>query len=56
MTVALTSDHTAGNLPYGASKGALDRIVISAAREFGPLRLSANALREGLTMQHPLGP
>ena len=31
--VALTSDHTAGNLPYGASKGALDRIVIAAARE-----------------------
>jgi 3-oxoacyl-[acyl-carrier protein] reductase len=24
--IALTSDHTAGNLPYGASKGALDRI------------------------------
>ena len=33
--VALTSDHTTGNLPYGASKGALDRIVISAARELG---------------------
>jgi hypothetical protein len=31
--VAFTSDHTTGNLPYGASKGALDRIVISAARE-----------------------
>jgi 3-oxoacyl-[acyl-carrier protein] reductase len=29
--VALTSDHTTGNLPYGASKGALDRIVVSAA-------------------------
>ncbi|NEE07071.1 SDR family oxidoreductase, partial [Streptomyces sp. SID7499] len=24
--IALTSDHTVGNLPYGASKGALDRI------------------------------
>ncbi len=33
--VALTSDHTAFNLPYGASKGALDRIVIAAARELG---------------------
>ena len=33
--VAFTSDHTTGNLPYGASKGALDRIVISAARESG---------------------
>lgn len=34
--VALTSDHVTGNLPYGASKGALDRLVISAARELGP--------------------
>lgn len=39
--VALTSDHTAFNLPYGASKGALDRIVIAAARELGPLGISA---------------
>lgn len=45
--VALTSDHTTGNLPYGASKGALDRIVISAAREFGPLGISANAVNPG---------
>ena len=36
--VALTSDDTAFNLPYGASKGALDRIVIAAARELGHLR------------------
>ncbi|WP_458040207.1 MULTISPECIES: SDR family oxidoreductase [Bacteria] len=67
--VAFTSDHTTGNLPYGASKGALDRIVISAARELGPLGISANvvnpgpidtgwmddALRESLTAHHPLG-
>lgn len=45
--VALTSDHTTGNLPYGASKGALDRIVISAARELGPLGVSANVLNPG---------
>ncbi|MGC5223265.1 SDR family oxidoreductase [Micromonospora sp. DT81.3] len=45
--VALTSDHTTGNLPYGASKGALDRIVISAARELGPRGISANALNPG---------
>jgi 3-oxoacyl-[acyl-carrier protein] reductase len=32
--VALTSDHVAGNLPYGASKGALNRIVLAAAAEF----------------------
>lgn len=45
--VALTSDHTAFNLPYGASKGALDRIVIAAARELGALGISANALNPG---------
>ena len=45
--VALTSDATTGNLPYGASKGALDRIVISAARELGPMRISANVLNPG---------
>lgn len=67
--VALTSDHTTGNLPYGASKGALDRIVISAARELGPRGISANvvnpgpvdtgwmddATRTALTSAHPLG-
>ena len=67
--VALTSDHTTGNLPYGASKGALDRLVVSAARELGPLRISANVLNPGpvdtgwmdagirraLTPRHPLG-
>lgn len=69
VIVALTSDHTTGNLPYGASKGALDRIVISAARELGPRGISANvvnpgpidtgwmddATRESLTAAHPLG-
>lgn len=67
--VAFTSDHTTGNLPYGASKGALDRIVISAARELGPLRISANVVnpgpidtgwmdddfRDGMVPLHPLG-
>ena len=67
--VALTSDHTAFNLPYGASKGALDRIVIAAARELGPQGISANVLnpgpvdtgwmddeiREALTAQQPTG-
>lgn len=69
VIVAFTSDHTTGNLPYGASKGALDRIVISAARELGPRGISANVVnpgpidtgwmndstREGLTGMHPLG-
>lgn len=45
--VALTSDATTSNLPYGASKGALDRIVIAAARELGPMRISANVLNPG---------
>lgn len=67
--VAFTSDHTTGNLPYGASKGALDRIVISAARELGPQGISANVvnpgpidtgwmddeIRDALTPMHPLG-
>ncbi len=67
--VAFTSDHTTGNLPYGASKGALDRIVISAARELGPRRISANVVnpgpidtgwmddttRDALPAHHPLG-
>lgn len=45
--IAFTSDHVTGNLPYGASKGALDRIVISAARELGPLGISANVVNPG---------
>ncbi|GEB96374.1 MULTISPECIES: SDR family oxidoreductase [Microbacterium] len=67
--VAFTSDHTTGNLPYGASKGALDRIVISAARELGPRLISANVVNPGpidtgwmddetrttMTAYHPLG-
>ena len=45
--VALTSDHTAFNLPYGASKGALDRIVIAAARELGHLGIRSNVVNPG---------
>ncbi|NBF00167.1 SDR family oxidoreductase [Nonomuraea sp. KC401] len=45
--VALTSDHTVGNLPYGASKGALDRITLAAAHELAHLGVSANALNPG---------
>lgn len=45
--VAFTSDDTTGNLPYGASKGALDRLVISSARELGPLGISANVVNPG---------
>jgi 3-oxoacyl-[acyl-carrier protein] reductase len=45
--VALTSDHTAFNLPYGASKGALDRIVIAAAVELADLGITANVVNPG---------
>jgi 3-oxoacyl-[acyl-carrier protein] reductase len=45
--VALTSDHTAGNLPYGSSKGALDRIVIAAAIELADRGLRANVVNPG---------
>ena len=47
--IALTSDHVAGNLPYGASKGALDRIVLAAAREFRGLGIVANVVNPGPT-------
>jgi 3-oxoacyl-[acyl-carrier protein] reductase len=67
--VALTSDHTVHNLPYGATKGALDRLVVAAARELQDLRLTANvvnpgpvdtgwmddALRERILSETPLG-
>ncbi len=45
--VAITSDHTAHNLPYGASKGALDRIVIAAADELSHLGITANVINPG---------
>jgi 3-oxoacyl-[acyl-carrier protein] reductase len=45
--VAMTSDHVVGNLPYGATKGALDRVVVGAARELAHLRVSANVVNPG---------
>ena len=47
--VALTSDHVIDNLPYGASKGALDRIVLAAASEFRDLGITANVVNPGPT-------
>lgn len=47
--VAMTSDHTVGNLPYGATKGALDRIVLAAARELAHLQVTANVIDPGAT-------
>jgi 3-oxoacyl-[acyl-carrier protein] reductase len=45
--VGLTSDHTAHNLPYGASKGAMDRITLSAAAELAHLGVTANVINPG---------
>ena len=45
--LALTSDHTVENLPYGATKGALDRVVLAAAHELGHLGLRANVINPG---------
>ena len=47
--ISITSDHTAGNLPYGASKGAMDRIVLAAAHEFKHLGITANVINPGAT-------
>jgi 3-oxoacyl-[acyl-carrier protein] reductase len=45
--VALTSDAVVGNLPYGATKGALDRVVLAAAHELADRRLLANVVNPG---------
>lgn len=44
---ALTSDHTAYNTAYGASKGALDRIVVAAALELAHRGVRANVINPG---------
>ena len=47
--ISLTSDALIGNVPYGASKGALDRITLAAARELAHLGVTANAINPGPT-------
>jgi 3-oxoacyl-[acyl-carrier protein] reductase len=47
--ISLTSDATVGNLPYGASKGALDRITLAAAKELSQLGITANVVNPGPT-------
>lgn len=47
--VSLTSDATVGNMPYGASKAALDRITLAAAKELSQLGITANAINPGPT-------
>jgi 3-oxoacyl-[acyl-carrier protein] reductase len=45
--VTLTSDAIVHNLPYGASKGALDRIVMAAAVELAGHGIRANVINPG---------
>jgi 3-oxoacyl-[acyl-carrier protein] reductase len=47
--VAFTSDALINNVPYGASKGALDRIVKAAALELGSRGIRANCINPGPT-------
>ncbi|HST86010.1 MAG TPA: SDR family oxidoreductase [Kineosporiaceae bacterium] len=47
--ISLTSDHTVGNLPYGASKAAMDRITLAAAHELAPLGVTCNVINPGPT-------
>lgn len=45
--IALTSDHTTHNLPYGASKGALDRIVLAGTHELADRGIRTNVINPG---------
>jgi len=47
--VAFTSDALTDNVPYGVSKGALDRIIKAAAVEFGARGIRANCINPGPT-------
>jgi len=45
--VVLTSDALDGEVAYGASKAALDRVAVAAAKELGPRGISVNAIDPG---------
>ncbi|ATG50667.1 short-chain dehydrogenase [Brachybacterium vulturis] len=45
--LALTSDHTAHNLPYGATKGALDRLVLAGTHELADRGIRTNVINPG---------
>ncbi len=47
--VAFTTDALTGNVPYGVSKGALDRVVKAAALELGAKGIRANCINPGPT-------
>jgi 3-oxoacyl-[acyl-carrier protein] reductase len=45
--VPLTSDHVVGNLAYGSSKAAADRVTLAAAHDLAHLGITANAVNPG---------
>lgn len=45
--IALTSDHTVHNLPYGATKGALDRLVLAGTHELADRGVRTNVINPG---------
>lgn len=45
--VALTSDHTVHNLPYGVTKGALDRLVLAGTHELADRGVWTNVINPG---------
>ncbi len=47
--IAFTSDAIDAEVAYGASKAALDRVILAAARELGPHGISANCINPGPT-------
>jgi 3-oxoacyl-[acyl-carrier protein] reductase len=47
--VAFTSSAIHGEVAYGASKAAVEKIVIAAAAELGPLGITVNAINPGPT-------
>lgn len=47
--VSFTSAAVHGEVAYGASKAALERITVAAAAELGPLGITVNALEPGPT-------
>lgn len=47
VVIALTSDHTAGNLPYGATKAAMDRLVLAGTHELADRGIRTNVVNPG---------
>jgi NAD(P)-dependent dehydrogenase (short-subunit alcohol dehydrogenase family) len=47
--LAMTSDATVGNMPYGARKCTIDRITLAAARELSHLGVTASVINPGPT-------